>query len=289
MFTCINHLNQAQMADLNQLIQTCREADGSIPNVYKHLLTQHRALPANILYYQDGKLSGFISAYFFYEDSCEVSLLVAPSFRRQGLGNQLIQALLPTILSQKIDKLIFSSPHQVNDEWFKSRGFEYQMTEYHMERHDLKPELISTPSLSFKMATVKDINDLCLIDKACFPKEQGKMLTRFNNLLNNRNYQLLLAYQNSAPIGKAHIRWHDEGATLSDISILPHLQGQGLGSALLAYCINYCLSEGKSRLDLDVETQNTQALNLYTRFGFKVKNACDYWLVRAEQLPQDTH
>lgn len=287
MFTCTKQLNQEQLMDVEQLISSCQACDGSSPNVYPHILSQQRALPANVLYYKDHQLLGFISAYFFYEDAVEVSILVEPSARRKGLGYQLLQSILPTIHSQNVKKLIFSCPHIQHDDWLKGLGFAYQNSEYHMERHDLQPELITNPSLSFKKAKLKDIEDLCLIDEVCFPKEHSKMTRRFRNLLNDRNYLLLLTYQDGKPIGKAHIRWHQKGATFSDIGIVPELQGKGLGGALLAYCINSALSEGKSHLDLDVETRNINALNLYTRFGFKVKNACDYWSIDIEQLPQE--
>ncbi len=44
------------------------------------------------------------------------------------------------------------------------------------------------------------------------------------------------------------------------------------------------LSEGKSRVDLDVETHNKKALNLYIQLGFHIQNACDYWSINVNQL-----
>ncbi|KTD22483.1 GNAT family N-acetyltransferase [Legionella israelensis] len=280
MLTHTNQLNNAQLRDLNHLLAQCRLKDGSTPNVYPHILIQQRPFFVNGLYYQDAELIGFISVFFFYEDCCEVSLLVDPAQRRKGLGRQLLQSVLPILQAQPIKTLIFSSPHQTNEEWLMARGFEYQLSEYHMERRSLQPVLVPQRLLSFKNASPQDISALCLVDKACFPKDPAKMLARFHSLFNDRDYQLILAYLDNEPIGKAHIRWQAKGATFSDIGILPPLQGQGFGTGLIAHCINLALAEGKPNLDLDVEIKNTKALKLYTRLGFKTQNACDYW-----QLP----
>jgi len=159
-------------------------------------------------------------------------------------------------------------------------------SEYYMERDDLNPLLDCNQTLTFREASIQDITVLCAIDDACFPKTQGKSTERFQQIFDDRNYQVFMAYQNNQPIGKAHLRWENQGVTLSDIAVLPKLQGKGFGSALISHCINYALSEGKPNVNLDVETHNQRALNLYTRLGFHVQNACDYWSIELNKLQE---
>jgi ribosomal protein S18 acetylase RimI-like enzyme len=85
-------------------------------------------------------------------------------------------------------------------------------------------------------------------------------------------------------VGKAHTRWQENEAIFSDIAIMPKFQSQGLGSELLATCINDALMQGKTKLALDVETSNHSALNLYTRHDFKTVNAIDFWAISPSQL-----
>jgi len=279
-----NMLSSEQLNQLNQLITNCQKKDETVPNLYPHILTASRPFPMNGLIYQNDYLIGFISCYFFYKDSCEVGLLIAPSARRKGHARNLLKRLVPIIHTQNIKNLIFSSPHQLNDEWLPSKGLHFKSSEYHMVREELHPVFITEKQLSFKKADLNHIADLCSIDEACFPKEHSEMKSRFQGLLQDRNYQLILAIYQNKIMGKAHIRWHKKKATFSDIGILPPLQGRGFGQALLAYCINYALSEGKFKLDLDVETRNINALKLYTRLGFNVSNACDYWTIAIDKI-----
>ncbi|RUR20718.1 GNAT family N-acetyltransferase [Legionella sp. km535] len=284
MITNLNQLNQHQLKELEGLMAICKKSDGSIPNTYIHILSQVRTLPASSLYYEKEELIGFLSAYFFYEDAVEIALMVKPSERKRGIARQLIESIIPIIEYHEFQRLIFSSPSHLNDPWLLEKGFTYLHSEYYMEREELNPLLDTNKSLTFRKADMNDIPVLSAIDKACFPKHYVESVERFQHIIEGREYQIIIAIKNNKPIGKAHIRWQENGATLSDIAILPAYQGKGLGTSLITYCINQALIEGKPLLNLDVETHNLKALNLYSRLGFLIQNACDYWEINLKQL-----
>jgi ribosomal protein S18 acetylase RimI-like enzyme len=284
-----NQIDKHQSQELQQLADLCKKRDGSVPNLYMHILTQHRTFPASLLYYEEQKLLGFLSVYFFYDDAVEISLLVHPEHRKRGIAKKLIQSILPLVQLQNYSKVIFSTPKQLNNKWLTIYGYSYLHSEYYMERNDLSPLLNYNKNLSFRTALVDDIPILCTLDDFCFPNKPGDLPERFAMLLNNRDYRIVLAFHHNVPIGKAHIRWQEDGASLSDIAIHPTQQGRGFGTSLIAYCINQALSEGKPSLNLDVETHNQRALNLYTRLGFSVQNACDFWSIEIERIIQIMH
>ncbi len=284
MFNTTNQLNEKQLQELEQLTKLCKKHDGSIPNLYLHLLAQPRTLPTIVLVYHKEQLIGFLSIYFFYEDAVEVALLIHPEARRKKIAQHLLHQILPLVREYNYTKLIFSSPARLNDRWLSNLGFSYRHSEYYMERNDLNPLLGHPKQLSYRTATTEDIPQLCELDEACFHKTYAELEPRFQHILGERNYQIILAFAQHQLIGKAHLRWQKHGATLSDIAVLPEMQGQGLGTALITHCINHALSEGKPHLNLDVETHNQKALNLYTRLGFLTQNACDYWGIEITKL-----
>lgn len=279
-----NQLNEQQLQDLKKLSELCKKKDGSIPNLYTHILTQYRTFPASLLYYHDKQLIGFLSVYFFYDDAVEIGLLVHPAHRKQGIAKQLLQTIFPLIQFQNYFKLIFSIPSVANNKFLLDARYTYCHSEYYMERGDLSPILEYKHQLTFRLAHVDDIPILCSLDECCFPQKHGNLPDRFSHLLNNREYNILLAYHEHRLIGKTHIRWDEKGATLSDIAVYPEQQDKGYGSTLIAHCINKALEEGKPLLNLDVETHNKRALNLYTRLGFVVQNACDFWSIDIDDL-----
>lgn len=284
MIICNNQLNDSQLNAVNRLAELCHEADKGVPKNYHHLLTQKRTTENNVLYFQEDNLLGFLSVYFFYDDACEISLMVDPTHRRQGIARQLLRTIMPLLKAKDIKTLIFSAPPTIDKIWLSRLGFSYQNSEYQMQRHSYEPILIANPELTVRKASLEDIPALCVIDEACFPKHQANMIQRFNNLFNDSNYTILIALINETAVGKAHIRWQTNGAIFSDIAILPHYQHQGWGGELLAYCINHALILGKTNLILDVETSNRNALKLYTRHGFKTTNINDYWAIPINKL-----
>ncbi len=284
MITTIYQLNEQQLKDLEQLKALCKKVDGSIPNLFTHILVQRRTLPASVMFYEQGQLIGFLSVFFFYDDAVEIAMLVHPLARRKGIARQMMHNVISLIQTHSFSTLIFSSPSSLNNHWLPALGFSYQHSEFYMERDDLNPLLDSNKTLTFREANIKDLPTLCALDDACFPKKDSKPVERFQQLLDDRNYQIFIALLNNQPVGKAHLRWESNGATISDITILPTLQGKGLGTELITFCINFALSEGKPHLNLDVETHNQRALNLYTRLGFMVQNACDYWAIGINQI-----
>ena len=275
-----NHqINAQQLAQLDVLSTDCKIADGNIVAIYRHLLIDYRPASCNILHYHEEQLIGFLSTFFFYEDRCEMTVMVAPAFRRQGIAKRMLYEILPLIHARNIKTLVFSTPHDLNNLWLMALGFSYQHSEYQMHRQQNEPVAIQDDSLTVRLATHADIPALCFIDSACFSKQQLDMTSRFDNLLNEPNYKLLILHREGVPIGKAHLHLQQDNTRLTDLAILPPVQGLGFGSTLIAHCINYSLATKQPNVILDVETINQQALKLYIHLGFVINNACDFWTI----------
>ncbi|STX27636.1 N-terminal GNAT family acetyltransferase [Legionella beliardensis] len=276
-------LNTTQLEDLSQLTQTCAAKDGGSQTIYYDLLQQKRDTESNILLYQQETLIGFLSLYFFYEHACEANLLIAPEFRYKGIASQIFTRIMPLLNMREMKEIILSNSSLTPNQWLEEMAFVYHHSEYYMMRQSYEPLLIGNPLLSLRKATLADLSSLCNIDAACFSVHQN-MVERFAYLLNDNSYTVLLALNDQIPMGKAHIQWKPDSAHFSDIAILPSFQRKGLGSELLAHCINEALSMGRMIIDLNVEASNQRALNLYQKYGFKVKNKQDYWSIQIDKL-----
>ncbi|HBI22489.1 MAG TPA: GNAT family N-acetyltransferase [Legionella sp.] len=272
-------LDYAQQVALDTLCAECKQRDGNVVALYPHLLRKNRSRPANVLYYENDRLVGFLAAFFFQSHACEIGLMVAPAHRRLGIASQMIHAIQPLLESENVGSLIFSIPQGLYAAELSARGFHYQGSEYSMQRNSANPAIAIGPLSSVRPAVMTDIPTLLAIDEACFPGEKIGMPTRLLNQLIDPSVCLFLIHQNGVPVGKAHLNWQDNGARLSDIGVLPHAQGQGLGGLLLAHCIDHAILEKKYELWLDVEAKNQHALGLYTRLGFEIDNAHDYWCI----------
>ena len=91
------------------------------------------------------------------------------------------------------------------------------------------------------------------------------------------NYRIFLIEHDGKIVGKAHLRTQDNLVFLADLAVSPSMQGHGVGTKLINYCITTARIEKYTALVLDVETHNQKALNLYKRLGFHISNQHDYW------------
>ena len=97
MFESTRQLKKSQLRDLDEFLRRCRITDGGSPSVYRPLLLQLRDTENTILYYHKKKLAGFLGVYFFYQDACEISMLVAPGLRRGGIARRMLQSIFPLL------------------------------------------------------------------------------------------------------------------------------------------------------------------------------------------------
>ncbi len=266
------------LAALDVLVATCKQADGNAIALYRDLLAHYRSRPCSLLHYEGNQLIGFAAVFFFEYDVGEITLLVAPTHRKKGIAHGLLQTMLALIQADRpIETLLFSTPHGLYDAELLHRGLQYAGSEYEMQRKSHEPLALNIHTLSIREATPADIDTLCAIDSQCFPVGQPSSETRFANLLMRPDHTLFLAIHEQAVIGKAHLARHAQAAHLSDIAILPTLQRQGFGRALITHCINHALTWPQTNVTLGVETSNQNALQLYLHLGFTISNAIDYW------------
>jgi GNAT superfamily N-acetyltransferase len=281
MLVQVGQLNPIRLASVEALRSACKQHDGQGIPIYSHLLANPRPLDSTVLYYEKKRLIGFLSAYFFYEKTCEMAVMIHPEHRRKRIATVLLSEISPLLMVQNIERLIFTTPFTVDHGtcWLQKYGFEYINSEYDMERNDLTvPEVVPIPDFHIRTLTDTDHAFCSTMDQVCFGKGEVPD-ARFYEWLYDPSYTIFVAEYQGVTVGKAHIHWQLQRTHLTDIAILPEWRRKGFANALLAHCIQYILSTGKSAMVLQVETQNQKALQLYTQLGFVVTNSCDYWQV----------
>lgn len=82
------------------------------------------------------------------------------------------------------------------------------------------------------------------------------------------------------PIGYFIAEKVADEATLMNISVAPHMQGQGLGLALANELISLCRAQDITQLFLEVRASNHSAIGLYLKLGFaEIARRKDYYPV----------
>lgn len=281
MLSRTQQFDQASLIALQSLLMACQATDGHAIPVYPHLLAQHRQGPPSLLYYEHDMLVGFLAAFHFQPQTCEVSLLVAPTHRKQGIATLLWHTMLPSIqtIRPSIKHLMMSTPHDFNLSLLERHACHFQHSEYDMEYlSNTSPRLDNPhPTLTIRPAEHTHITRLCIIDRACFDPNRQHAELRFMRAIDTPNIHLLIAEHAGQIIGQVQLHFEENQVRLTDLAVLPAWQGQGFGQAIVVHCINYMFKHHHNHMTLVVAAQNQHALQLYQNLGFKIYNAVDYY------------
>jgi len=125
---------------------------------------------------------------------------------------------------------------------------------------------ITPPGSDFSLRPVvkDDLRELMKIESAVSPFPWSAR--QFNDSI--KNHRGVVLQRRKRVVGYLFFYRILDQAELLNIAVAPALQGQGLGSELLQYCLNQ-LRRHTARLHLEVRASNFPAIALYLRTGFK--------------------
>lgn len=268
-------LDAASLEAVRSLSHACQEADGHTIPFYPHLLVNHRPRTACFLQFENNSLVGFGTLFHFYHDAVEICLMVHPKHRQKGIANQLWANLKSSIsTSAFVKRAIVTSPHGGFAHFLQEKGFILQHTEYDMACAP-KPKL--TNHASIRKACPDDISALCRIDAACFDPDRPNPIYRLEKLMTTPNIHIFVLEEDHQIKGQVHLIFEEKHMRLTDLSVLPECQGQGLGKILLDFGLLFAKTHQQNKISLSVAALNKQALNLYQNMGFNTYNAVDYF------------
>lgn len=101
----------------------------------------------------------------------------------------------------------------------------------------------------------------------------------FSQLLNSKpveiksqplNTELVYITENNSQVGSLLLVYTEGGASIYSVEVLPTHRGKGYGKSLVESAIQKCQQNGCQFIELNTETDNTVANNLYNSLGFEL-------------------
>ena len=230
---------------------------------------------AVLAYTEKNELLGFAAAVDLIGlDSYEWSAFVHPKFRRLTIGSALAGGVAYGLEQrQAIEGLAAFIEEDAAKFFIASLGYQPEFKEI---------ELAAEPLTEFElpeMVTVEPYNgereQLEKLMTAAFDEEVIPAI-HFNIERNDREV-FIMKFDRGLVASTALIK-EEENSDLwvTAFAVDPLEQGKGYGKAFLLWCRHYAMLQGKSRVVLEVETQN-DALAVYQKSGFIPIHVVEYW------------
>ena len=131
-------------------------------------------------------------------------------------------------------------------------------------------EIISYDNICMRQVQDQDLETIVQIHKACFGK--GYTYLVYNQMVSNYPIDYTaLAYIGNKPVGLISISWGVDQdqfyGNITTICVIDEYRGHGIGNKLMKYIL--IMGKEADFLSLNVRVDNSPAIHLYEKYGFK--------------------
>ncbi len=278
-------LSETELKDIAELAHLCEQHDDGIEMRLNWEMLRERVgnVTNDFLYYEHGTPIGFLALYSFSSQEAEMSGMVHPDYRRQGIFRLLYMVAAEECKKRNIPKLVLFCDHasRSGKAFAEAMGAHYRSSEYKMELREVKKPHLSPLSqrLHIRQAQPEDAPIVARITTRAFRMDDSELTTALERDLSSSNRHIYLAELDGEPVGVINVLMTDDEGFIYGFSVLPEHQGQGYGRSILSWTVDTLLAEKPRRILLEVAPENDHALALYRSCGFKETRTFDYYEV----------
>ncbi|MFC3300041.1 ribosomal-protein-alanine N-acetyltransferase [Arthrobacter agilis] len=114
----------------------------------------------------------------------------------------------------------------------------------------------------------EDIEAIGRLENELFPTDAWPLEMFYTEFFQPDTRRYIVAEADGVPVGYAGVMVIDTTADIQTIGVLPRVEGQGIGRAMLTELLGEARRRGADTVMLEVRADNPRAQHLYTRFGF---------------------
>lgn len=273
MYVC--NLNEVEISEVKALIKFYNEEKDIYFKFDPGFLTNPDEEANHVLFYEKDFLMGYMSVDCYNGEDFEA----APIVDREDVFLAMHQCLLQHVKEKGKKNLLYIVDRNFHflGSCLRNMKIEIAFSENRMNLDPIKFKPIETVSLIINDAIEKDKKAVFELDKDAFDLSGG---TEDEHMIEQVDISLTkMASFGSEKIGKVKVFESNGIVGIYGFVIFPYLRGKGYGKAFLSKIISDLLKNGAKKIYLEVETENTVAVNLYHSVGFDTQSTFDYYVM----------
>jgi ribosomal protein S18 acetylase RimI-like enzyme len=272
-----NRLSAGELAAIEALAAICRRHEGlELQLNFEILRTRPGTETNDFLYYAGGALVGFLE---LYGAEVEAIGMVHPEHRRRGVFTALLAAARAECRRRGLADLLLVCERvsAAGQAFVRATGATYRFSEYAMVWSGVLPPPVA-PRLRLERIGPAGVPALARVTARAFDDPEERVRARFAREIADPERHSYLAWLGAQAIGGVNALFEEDGgAYIYAFAVLPEHRGRVHGREILARTIATLHAEGRTRIALEVETENRAALTLYTSCGFRETTVYDYF------------
>ncbi|GAB6106643.1 GNAT family N-acetyltransferase [Fusibacter bizertensis] len=255
------------------------------------------------MYFVEGKLVGYIGICGFggINSQIEVNGMVHPDYRRRGYFKTLFEYVKVEFHKRRAKAMLLLSDRNsvAGQAFIKHSGATYKHTEFEMYLNQTLFDTVvkegkfkaieESGRLSLRKASNADAREIARQNGIYFKEEfnleaEETIPSDDSDLMmpeveEQRGMTIYMAQTDETLIGKTNLQLSEGLGGIYGLGVLPEYRGKGYGRWLLMKSVVKLLEVGASQVMLQVEANNTNALNLYKSCGFEPTSTMDYYKI----------
>lgn len=255
-----------------------RDAVNCTDKVSIHLINE-------FMYFSGAQLVGYlgISAFGGTSAPLEITGMVHPNYRRQGIFSKLLElAIAEGRRRASGGILLLCDRNSASGQRFLEKvGAVYSVSEFEMYLYEesLQANKKRLCNISLRKAANADAFEIARQNAIYF----GGLFEGENEDIplpedeEKRGMTIYLAKRDDQLVGKVHLQLTNGLGGIYGLGVLPEHRGKGLGRAILLEAIEKLKAGNAAQIMLQVAAGNAAALNLYKSCGFRETSIMDYF------------
>ena len=270
-----NKLSQEELFEAKKLIDCCQAYDGTYRDPYlSNMLNFDSNMPAFFLYYEKGELVALLTVYADDQD-VEVTILVHPNHRRQGISRALFTGFERETASFPIHSVTFQTERiflERHPDFVSNWGLvEDEETETWLGKDRRPYPLAKLYNLEVLLADSSYQDQISQLKFQAFSEEHEsrEVVDRYvAEALKDPESRLYILLKNGQVIGTCTVDLSSDTNYFYGLAISEPERGKGYGSYLAKSLVNQLIEQNDKEFQIAVEDSNVGAKRLYEKIGF---------------------
>jgi len=280
MQTQMKTLTTNEMKEVVALIRECEAYDNASSCVQlDHALNGNPDMDSWFLTYRDSELAGLVSVFAPSRLEAELSICVAPSLREAGLANHLLKEATEHMRSNGVEVvlLVCDRKSEAGCRMAVRKCKEIQHTEYSLKQERPFVGFVGN-RITFREASMGDLPDIMKICISAYGEDDRDFHAFLRTSLTVKNRKGHIGYLDGIPAATCFLGFQDDSVSINTVAVHKEMQGKGIASEFLTGII-HMLEPKYPVIELEVDSTNAAAYQLYRKLGFKEVRAVDYHIL----------
>lgn len=279
-----NHPNQKIKNQLFDLVRTCQAIDGTYRLPYLDNTYNFDAdMPAFLLADLDNQTVGVLAVYADEAGEAEVSVYVLPDYRRQGIARALLQEFARIAAKYDLSQIEYISESKfLADHPTFAEKFDYDLQESEIWLEQAARSFVQEEkeNVEVLLASQEMVEEVANFQSEVFDLPVDTALRYAKESVVSQDSLFYVLRKDGKIVASCTVDTTFESNHIFGLAVMNDYQGQGLGSHLIKSVITNLTRLNGQKFQIVVEKENTGALKLYQKLGFKAVTETVYMVIK---------